>query len=110
MVQGDRHLESSKLLELVWASFLSCSDDSEEDDGDTISHSILGEDRVKEDQAQPLKERVTIGDREERVAMIPVTLRGKGKSHDSRVESVCLPLGRSQYHSQSKKLRNPPLL
>ncbi|XP_037061520.1 uncharacterized protein C16orf95 homolog [Peromyscus leucopus] len=41
---------------------------------------ILGEDGVKEDQAQPLKElgRVTTGDREERVAMTPVTLRGKG--------------------------------
>ncbi|KAM7332354.1 hypothetical protein ACRRTK_009062 [Alexandromys fortis] len=41
---------------------------------------MLGEDRVKEDQAQPLKElgRATTGHREERVAMIPVTLRGKG--------------------------------
>lgn len=58
---------SSKLLEPVWASSLSRSDVSEDDDGDTVSHSTL-EGGVKEDQAQPLRElgRVIIGDREQR--------------------------------------------
>lgn len=90
----------------MWVSSLSCSDDSEEDDGDTISHGMLGEDGVKEDQAQPLKElgRATTGDREERVAMIPGTLRGKGKGQDSRAGRVSTPR-QSQYHGQSKKLR-----
>ena len=99
---------SSKLLEPVWVSSLSCSDDSEEDDGDTISHGMLGEDRVKEDKAQTLKEllRELTGNREERVAMIPVTLRGKGKGQDSRADRMST-LGQSQYHSQSKKPRVP---
>lgn len=57
----------SELLEPVWASSLSRSDVSEDDDGDAVSHSTL-EDGVKKDQAQALKElgRVTTGDREPR--------------------------------------------